>query len=352
MRKGLLAALVALVVLALVVLGIRWWTGRPGSDLDAAVALAPADAQRLLFTDWADVRRTLGADVDADSSGAAAEAFLDEAFEADLSPMSALLESTPVMQEEYGFSPASLEWELFTQSSEGAAVLMRMGEDVDMDALQDRLAALGYQRPDDETGVWRGGIDLLPEIGRLTPELQYLAVDADQRVVVASDTLGYAGRAIASVTGEADAADSVPAIDDVVSASDAPLAAAVYDGEVACSALAMSSADPADQDQADQLVAAAGEVNPMAAFAMSTQPDRDVRVAMSFESEEQARTNADTRGVLASGPAPGQGGDFPERFRLGEVVAEGTVVTMALDPTEGEYLLSDLTNGPVLFATC
>ena len=34
------------------------------------------------------------------------------------------------------------------------------------------------------------------------------------------------------------------------------------------------------------------------------------------------------------------------------VVAQGAVVTMDLAPGEGEYLLSDLTSGPVLFATC
>ena len=62
--------------------------------------------------------------------------------------------------------------------------------------------------------------------------------------------------------------------------------------------------------------------------------------------------NADTRARLADGPAPGQGGDFTDLFALGAVTAEGEVVTMELDPVEGSYVLSDLSNGPVLFATC
>ena len=70
------------------------------------------------------------------------------------------------------------------------------------------------------------------------------------------------------------------------------------------------------------------------------------------ESEEQARRNADSRAQLAVGPAPGQGGTFDDRFRLGRVSAEGSVATMELEPREGEYVLSDLTSGPVLFATC
>ena len=73
---------------------------------------------------------------------------------------------------------------------------------------------------------------------------------------------------------------------------------------------------------------------------------------MGFETEKQARTNADTRTELASGPAPGQGGDFSDRFELGPVTADGVVVTMELTPTEGSYVLSDLSNGPLLFATC
>ena len=61
---------------------------------------------------------------------------------------------------------------------------------------------------------------------------------------------------------------------------------------------------------------------------------------------------ADTRAELASGPAPGQGGDFADRFTLGKVSADGTVVTMVLQPLEGAFVLSDLSSGPVLFATC
>ena len=85
---------------------------------------------------------------------------------------------------------------------------------------------------------------------------------------------------------------------------------------------------------------------------MSEQPDGDVRVVLSFESDDQARTNADTRRILAAGPAPGQGGEFTDRFGVVEVSAEGRVVTMELRPGEGEYVVSDLSTGPVLFATC
>jgi hypothetical protein len=114
----------------------------------------------------------------------------------------------------------------------------------------------------------------------------------------------------------------------------------------------MGNADASDQEQATELLRAAGKVNPITGFAMSVQPDRDVRVVLSFETDDQARTNADTRVALAEGPAVGQGGDFQDRFSVGSVTAEGRHVLMDLEPAEGAYVLSDLSTGPVLFATC
>jgi hypothetical protein len=73
---------------------------------------------------------------------------------------------------------------------------------------------------------------------------------------------------------------------------------------------------------------------------------------MEFADADQARANADSRAVLASGPAVGQGGDFADRFTLDKARADGRVVTLDLDPLEGQYVLSDLSTGPVLFATC
>jgi hypothetical protein len=126
----------------------------------------------------------------------------------------------------------------------------------------------------------------------------------------------------------------------------------VYTGDYACGALAMAHAGAADRAQATQLLAAAGQANPYSAFAMSDEPDGTVRVAFQFDSDEVARTNADTRATLARGPAPGQGGTFADRFRVASVTAHGSLVVMQLDPRPDASVLSDLSSGPVLFATC
>jgi hypothetical protein len=349
-RKWWAAAGVAVVVLALVATGVVWWLGARGTELEKAVAMAPAGSQRLSWTDWAAVRERLGSSPGSDPSAEQLQQLMDDGYDADLTSTSALLASAETLRSQLGFSPATLEWELFTQSERGAADYLRFPDDADLDALGDKLEALGFTRPDEEDGVWRGGTDVLARVdGTLTPELGFFAIDADRHLVVTSDTADYLAVAMDTVAGDADPVDG---LDDVVSGSGEPLTAAVYAGAYACSALAMSSADQADQARAEQLVEDAGEVNPVTGFAMSVQPGGDVRVVLGFESEDQARTNADSRSVLARGPAPGQGGDFTDRFTVRSVTADGDVVTLDLDPLEGQYVVSDLSSGPVLFATC
>jgi hypothetical protein len=346
----LVVAAAGLLVLSLVIAGLLWWRSAQLTDLQRAVALAPPDAQRLSWTDWASVREELGTEVSGGSGTAELENFLDEGFDADLTSTSALLQSASTLHESYGFSPASLEWELFSQSDQGAAILLRTPDSFDFEALAERLEGLGYDAPESDTGVWEGGADVLADISpTLTPELQYVGLDADRHLIVTSDRVGYLDRAMETVTGDGDHLES---FDDIVEASGEPLSAAIYSGDLACQALAMSTADRADQAQAEELIRNAGEVNPVTGFSMSVQPGRDIRVVLGFENDEQARVNADSRNVLARGPAPGQGGDFSDRFTVDRVAAEGSLVTLALDPVEGEYVLSDLSSGPVLFATC
>ena len=352
MRQRVTIALVVVLLLAAVGGGLWWWRASSGSELARATALAPADAERLSWTDWSGVRRELGADLSASSSAAELGRFLDRGFDADLTSTSALLASAPVLQTRFGFSPATVEWELFSQSSEGAVVILRLPDSTDFAALESNLTDLGYAPPSEsEGGVWAVGDGLAAAGPDLTPELQNVVLLADEHLVLTSDTAAYLEEAAAGVTG-AGSGDLSGGLADVVGPTGSALSASVYGGDYACSALAMGQADETDQEQAAALVAEAGEVNPVDGFSMSVQPDRRVRVVMAFETEDQARTNADTRAALAAGPAPGQGGDFADRFSVDSVSADGRLVTMELVPEDGAYVLSDLSTGPVLFATC
>lgn len=342
---GLALTLLAVAAVA----GAWWWRDRGRSTFERATAYAPADAERLSWTDWAAVRAHTGSDIDAGSSAEEVRAFLDEAFDDDLTSTSALVQSAPVLQTDFGFSPASAEWELFSQSSAGAVVIVRLAEDADLETVADRLRESGFRAPGADDGVWVGGEALLPGIGAdLTPELQYVALDADERLVLTSDRADYLERVVADLGEGGPSA----ALQDVVAASGEPLSAAAYDGDRACRALAMGQADARDRATAERLLAEAGDVDPLTAFAMSVQPGGGVRVVMGFADHDRAELNAATRARLATGPAPGQGGDFADRFSLRSSTAEGDLVTLELDPREGAYVLSDLAHGPVLFATC
>ena len=351
--RGAAIALVAgltVVLVVAVVRGVRWWHDERTADLARAASLAPASTERLSWTDWQAVRRKVGAGIDARASTDEVAAFLDEAFGRDLSTSSALVESAATMHEQFGFSPATLDWELLAQGPDGAVEILGFPDETDFEALANTLESLGFTRPGDEHGVWAGGPDVLVRVGPgLTPELQFFALLPDAGVVLTSDTQGYLEEAVKAATGDS---EHLTTVDDVVEAAESPLVAAVFTGAYVCEHLAMAGADDSDQAQAEELVRLAGGVHPMTAFAMATQPGGDITVSMAFQSEDAARHDADSRAALASGPAPGQGGDFTDRFELTSATAQGAVVQLDLTPIEGQYVVSDLTSGPVLFATC
>lgn len=341
-------AALAVVLAGLVVV----WLVRGDGDrtrLERALESVPASSERFSWTDWSAVRAALGTSVDADSSAEQVTTFLEQAYDRDLTATTSLDDSGPAMQTTLGFSPASLDWELFAQGTEGAMIAMGLPDGYDVKALRERLRTLGYSAPARADGIWNAGTDLVSRLGdgSLTPELAAVQIDEDEHVLYASDQAAYLDRRAKGARGERD--------DEVTRAAAAvgdPLGALLLDGDRACTELAMSEADEADKIRGSELVKEAGGVHPLTGFAIATERGGGVRVALTFEHDDQARADADSRSQLAAGPAPGQGGTFPERFRLGKVTADGTLVTMALQPREGQSVLSDLSDGPLLFATC
>lgn len=352
-RPRLLVIAVVLVLLALAAAGYLWWRSADTSLLSAAVAKAPADTARASWTDWSAVRRVLKTEPDLDSPDDV-QAFLDDAFARDLSTSSALVESSPTLVEKFGFSPASVRWELLAQGPSGAVVLIGFGSGDEVEALADTLGELGYQRPDGDGRVWRGGEDLLPQIGPgLTPELQHFALLPDQELVITSDNAGFLADAVEAAEGEADGlAEADGEVTAVARGLGDAVAASVFTGDYACEHLAMASADEEDQALAEQLIAEAGGVHPLTAFAMGELAGGVVRVEMGLADEAAAKADAQARAELATGEAPGQGGTFADRFRVDRATAHGRVVRLDLTPASDAYVLSDLVSGPVLFATC
>lgn len=351
-RRWIVAGVVVLVVLVAAVVVVLMRESREDqSRFSAAVALAPESSVRFSWTDWAGVRTELGSELSAGSPVEDLDDFLLTAFDHDLSSASALEESAPTIHTSLGFSPASIDWELFAQGEDGALLIMGLPEDFDYDRLRSELGEAGFAEPDDgETsdGVWEGGVDVLEELdGHVTPELAALRIDEEDGLLVGSDRVAY-------LEGWPDVkrGDSDDGVGRAVAATGEALSAFAYTGDQVCSALAMTQASDADRTRAAELIEDAGDVHPLAGYVIGELSGDDVRVVMAFEDADQARTDADSRSLLAAGPAPGRGGTFPERFRLGPVVADGPVLTMDLTPVDGAFVVSELNQGPVLFATC
>ncbi|HEV2798373.1 MAG TPA: hypothetical protein VGV65_12200, partial [Nocardioides sp.] len=333
MPRRAVAALAAVLVVVAAAL-VAWRLLTPRTPLAAALTYAPDTTSRASWTDWEGVRRALDADVDDGSSAEEVDAFVSEAFTADLSAMSALGTSAGTLQTELGFSPATLDWELFAQASDGAVEVLGLGQDASFDDLAGRLTDLGWTAPEDDDGVWLGGPDIVARIGTITPELQHFVLLEDRGMVLASDQAPYLEQVLEVVDGDVAAADGLA---DLATTLGEPLAAAVYDGSHACERLAMAQADDDAQAEADQLVAAAGGVHPLTGFAMGALPDGDVRAVLQVEDADDAPGDADARAQLAAGPAPGQGGDFTDRFSIEAAGADGREITLDLRPQDGAY---------------
>jgi len=348
-----LAAGVA-VLAAVAYVGVRLLV--PDTPLQQAVGLLPDDTLRVSFTDWTQLSEQLdGAGITASSEPAAMEEFLERAFDEDLIATSSLADSFTALAAAYGVTPLDAEWEAYGQGRDGSVALLRLGDDVDLDDLRDRLEALGYEVPPggaSSEGTWVGSPELVAKQDPiLTPLQQHLAVVEDQNLFVMSDRPEYVDVAVAAVTGDDPDLASVDGVTELVDIAGEPTDAEIWARDFACEDLAMAQADPSDRTRGQQLTEDAGGVHPLQGLVFAQQADHTLTVGMQFSDDDQASADLQPRTDLARGEAPGQGGSFSDRFTVADATAQGSTVTLTLDPREGR-VLSDLQQGPVLFATC
>lgn len=362
MHRRVVVGLVALALVLVVAAGglfARRWLDR--SAYEQAVAAMPASTLRATYTDWAEVRALLGGgSLDAGSSSREVDGFLDRGYRADLISTSAVSTSAYAMAHRYGFSPLDATWEMYGQSREGAVAVMKLPGSTDFAGIERDLRRLGYDPPSRGAGsgqVWAGSVDLVAQIDEsLTPVLQNVVVLEEQRVVLMSDSPAYASSSADVVRGSGDSlADAPGGAGDLAEVAEEPVSAVMWASDFACEALSMSSADTEDQTTADRLVEEAGGVSPLSGLVMAHQHDRSLVLGMHFESSDQAKENLRPRVDLASGEAVGQGGAFSDRFDIATAKSAGSNVVLHLEPAgdgSDSSLLSDLSQGPVMFATC
>lgn len=354
-RPVLVGGVVVVLVAVLAWAGVTWLRGSDGTGFERAVAMVPAATKRVSFTDWAQVRARLGVR-GTDSTPAQLSRWLDRAYGRDYSATSSMSDNAVAIARAFGFSPANASWEAYAQSDAGSAMVLRMDDGVSFSQLSADLTSAGFTRPKSATGVWTGGPDLLATIDpEITPELQYVVLLPDQHAVVTSDTAGYAAAAAKVARGDARSLADADANSSTMAGQSAePIAAVMWTRDYACSDLAMSQASAGAQQQAQQLIAAAGKTSALSGLTMAMAPDRSLRVIEAFDSGSQANQNLKARATLAVGPAVGRGSDtFATDFKLTSARTRGASVVLTLVPRDpSQFVISALYDGPVIFATC
>jgi hypothetical protein len=345
-------------VLAVAVLAglVAWRLLDRSSTYEEALDSLPRSTLRATYTDWQEVRRLArGTSLDAKSSAGQVQAFLDRAYDRDLTSGSGVDESTRAMARRFHFSPLDAQWEVLGQSRKGQVDVMRLEDGVDTDDIERALGRIGYDPPPGgvgKGGTWVGSPDLVARTDPdLTPIHQNFAVLPDQHLVLMSDSASYVSEAAEVAGGSGDSVLDVAGVESLAKTTEEPVTAVQWASTFACEDLAMGSADEGDQRTGERLVADAGKVSPLTGLVMAQQADRHIVVGMHFETSEQASENLQPRVDLASGDAPGQGGSFDERFKVTSGKADGENVVLRLTPRE-QQVLSDVSTGPVLFATC
>ena len=309
-------------VVAIAVVGALAWFLIPlhePSPWRTAIAHAPAGADRYSWTNWAAIRSALHNPAAADIE--------NDAYNADLLETTALRGASADLTA-MGLSLAGVDSEMFVQSKAGDAEILRLNRSVN---------------PASWTGWTKTGAYWVSPTSIANPILAYAEVTDGGRTLVTANDPAYLGQAVAALRQSNPVPDTV---------SGSPLSAFTYSGDYVCSALALAHASPTDQAAGQDLIAHAGQVNPILSYTLARNSATDVYVAMGFADGGQARTNAITRQNLAVGQAPGIGGRFTDIFTLDRATWSGKVATLHLTPVNGSALMGMLSSNAVLFATC
>ena len=353
-RTLVVAALALVLVAGLLVVGTVVWQRAHRTHLEEALRKVPAGSLRVGFTDWTLVRKRLHAKLGDTPSRDAVEGLMSKAYDTDYSAASSIDESAAALQANFGFSPATAQWEAYAQGRKGATMVLKVAAGADFDVLAGNLRSAGYTKPKQDDGVWVGGVDLVAGIDpTISPELQYVTLLKDQGLVVSSDEEAYAASSAEVAAGDGDSFASVAGVGDLAGQLGEPANALLWGKDFACTDLAMSTADDDAQSEAEARVAEVGGVTPLSGLAMAMEPDRTLRVVEHFEDSERAEKNLRPRAKLAVGEAIGRGGSFSDDFRLIASKSVGSDVVLRMRPRETSgYVLSAFYDGPVLFATC
>ena len=344
--------LAPLLVIAAALTGGYLVSARAGdarSSLTSALDTLPADTLVAGFTNWSAIRDALDLG-DASTPGVRA-ALNDDASLRDLSTRSVIGRSVEEMHQSFGWSAADLDWEVYGQAGDGAAMVARFDDSISLSDVRGTLRTLGYKQ---DGPVWNS-TSSSPITGELAATLASLAIVPGKRLVVAAGRETYVRTVLQVIDRDDPSLLTVRSAADVAKALTGTDAALLQSGPVACDATSLKKL-PADvQAQADAAIARAGDLAEVdfagRGIVDTSTNQQEVRFAMGFDSPSQAAAQLMARRALASGPLIGGNGRIEDSLQLAGSRIEGSTASLRFDhdPASSAYMTGA---GPLLFASC
>lgn len=344
--------LAPLLVIGVALAGGYWVSGRVGdtrSSLTSALDSLPADTLVAGFTDWANIRERL--DVGEASTAAGRATLNDDAALRDLSTRSVIGRFVEEMHDSFGWSVADLEWEVYGQAADGAAMVGRFDSAVSLSDVRGALRNLGYTQ---DGRVWSSS-ESTPTTGDLSSTLASIAIVPAKRLVVAAARPTYVMTVLRAIDRDDPSLLSVSPVSEVAQALAGSDAAMIQSGPFACAGATLGKLSADVQAQAEAAIARTGD---LADFTFAgrgltdlANDNQRLKFAMGFDSPSQAATQLTTRKALARGAFIGGSGRVEDSLQLTGSRVEGSTATLQFDhdPVSATYMGG---LGPVLFASC
>lgn len=316
MRRLILPVVAACAVVAGVLVAAVVW---PESDsgVDDALAVMPADAEIVTFTNTAAAHERLGyGDLTSESSDSDVDDFINASLKTAPWGASSLGASFALM-EGWEWNWADVEWEAEYHSGDAYATAYKLRDDLDMNTVRSSFAENGYEDSEVD-GQPAYSLDVQTVSGdQVVPELLNVVLMPDDHLLLAGPD---AESLLAVATGDADALSGSDVAADLVDAVDDPEFLVLVAGESSC----VRTQGPVGMDRAipDDLQAITGYV------AAATQSDGDLtaQVVSSYADEDAAAADVGPRTeLLESGKSFVTNQPYSELFS-GDVEGDGATV--------------------------
>lgn len=347
------AGVMAIIVMVLVSTA-GWAVSRTHHDTRAALSQAldvlPADARVAGFTDWAQIRETLG--FDRITTALDRDSLLANAFDRDLSSRSILETHAEPMVEKFGWSVADVRWEMYGQASDGAVLAVGMNDGLEAGTVTAGLRELGYA---ESSGTWSVDPDALTKaVPGIPLTFSHVAVLGEERLILMSDSEAYLDRTIALHRDRGKSLAAVTAARQTATPLLGAQSAVIQVGKDACASTGLDDEPAATRVQGRNTVKPLGRLEPVAYGARAIF-DRGgaqrLRFSLTFDSAATATRQLLLRRALAVGPFVGRSGQVEDLLALTSTHTSGSTATLefGLVGDEGSFMSGD---GPLLFAAC